>query len=259
VPERVDDDGRVVTSEDDLLDAASDSLTKVLAVSHVQWGTGQRMELGRLGAFCRERGIFFSVDAIQSVGVVPIDVRRDRIDALQAGGHKWMMGTMGAGIFHVRREMIDRVRPSIWGSQNVINPMQWDDIAFVPNEGALRYEYGAPAMLNITATGIGLAMLHDLGIDAVFERVKRLCDRFAGGVEELGMRVVTPRDADRAETCSGSVCFVAKDGTAESSKAIFRRLAKEHDTELAFRCGRVRFSPHFYNTEAQIDRLLNRL
>ena len=253
VPETVDDDGRAVLREADLLDAAAHPRTRVLAVSHVQWGSGQRMDLTTLGDFCRENGVFFSVDAIQSLGVVPIDVRRDKIDSLQAGGHKWAMGTMGSGVFFVRREMVERVRPAVWGSQSVIEPLKWESIDFTPNDGALRYEYGAPAMASINATAAGLAMLHGVGIDAIFRRVTALGDRFIAGLNDLGLPVVTP--ANRG----GAVCFTAKNGPGDASRRIYETLAKEHDTELAYRCGRVRFSPHFYNTDAQVDRLLERL
>ena len=252
VPEVVED-GRATLREQDLLDAASHPRSRVLAVSHVQWGTGQRMDLTTLGDFCRKNGVFFSVDAIQSLGVVPIDVRRDKIDSLQAGGHKWAMGTMGGGVFFVRRELIHRVRPAVWGSQNVVDPLRWEEIDFTPNDGALRYEYGAPAMAPTHATAAGLSMLHDVGIDAIFERVLALGDRFISGLNDLKLPVVTPT------TRGGAVCFTARDGAAESSAEIYRRLSKEHQIELASRCGRVRFSPHFYNTLAQVDRLLERL
>ncbi len=259
VPEREGDDGVVRVREEDLLKAASHPKTQVLAVSHVQWGSGQRMDLRKLGQFCKNDGrtIFFSVDAIQSCGVVPVDVEADRIDYLQAGGHKWMLGTMGAGFLWIRPEWREESKPRVIGWANVRDALKWEEIDYTLADSAERYEYGSPAMASILALGEGLSLLNGVGIDAVHGRVKALGDRFVDGLAALPYRVVTPRDAGDPSSCGGAVCFVPDD--ADRAGAVYRTLATEHQTELASRCGRVRFSPHFYNTSEQVDRLLETL
>lgn len=256
VPETTTDAGEVIVREEDLLDACDDPRTKILAVSHVQWGTGQRMDIERLGAFCRERGILFSVDAIQSFGVVPNDVDKANIDFLQAGGHKWMLGTMGAGVLYVRREKIEMLHPAAVGWGSVVNPFAWEEIDYTLRPTAHRYETGSPAFAPIIAVGTGLSMLHELGIDAIHDRVTSLGDRFAAGIVEAGCTIVSPRGS--TEQKSGSVCFTPP-GDAEAAKSLYETLSKEHATELASRCGRVRFAPHFYNTEDQVDRAVERV
>ena len=256
VPETVTDDGGSIVREDDLIAACEDPNTKVLAVSHVQWGSGQRMDLEKLGSACRERGILFSVDVIQSMGVMPIDVEAAKIDFLQAGGHKWMLGTMGAGVFYVRRGVLETLRPAIVGAMSVVDPLKWERIDYTLQPDARRFEFGTPAMASIIAVGTGLSLLAECGIDAVADRVLDLGDRFAAGVTGMGCTLAVSRE-DRA-ACGGAVCFAPAAGE-EASKALYEALSKEDGIELASRCGRVRFAPHFYNTEAQVDRLLERI
>lgn len=252
VPETTDDDGRVFVDPDALLAAADHPRTRMLTLSHVQWGTGQCFDLEKIGAFCRDNDILFNVDAIQTMGVVPIDVEAAKIDFLHAGSHKWMLGPMGAASLYIRRELIEKLRPTTLGWLNFREPTKWEKIDFTLREGALRFEYGTPGMPSVIGAGVGLGLLHDLGIDAVHRRVRSLGDYFAKSVSEVGYRVVSPRHLG----CGGSVCFVPNGG---EPKPIFQALSREHDTELAFRCGRIRFSPHFYNTQEQVDRLLDRL
>lgn len=252
VPETTDAEGRVFVDPDALLAAAEHPKTRLLTLSHGQWGTGQVFDLERIGAFCRNNDILFNVDAIQTMGVVPIDVKAAKIDFLQAGSHKWMLGPMGAGCLYIRRELIEKLRPTTIGWLNFRDPLQWEKIDAALAEGALRYEYGTPAMPSVVGAGAGLGLLNDVGIEGVYARVSALGDYFARSVADIGYRVVSPRHLG----CGGSVCFLPETG---EPKRIFQALSKQQATELAFRCGRIRFSPHFYNTEKQVDRVLERL
>ena len=257
VPEETDDAGQVRVRHDALLEACDHPRTKLLAVSHVQWGSGQRMDVARLGAFCRDKGILFSVDAIQSFGVMPVDVKAMHIDFLQAGAHKWMLGALGAGVLFVRRELWDALTPTSMGWHSVVNPMQWEEIDFTLQNDAKRFEPGSPPLVSCAATRAGLTLLHGVGIENVARRVASFCDRFADALPAAGYRVVTPIGDSQSDDLRGAaVCFVPKDG---EPKVVYERMAKDHNTELASRCGRVRFSPHFYNTDKQVDRLVERL
>ena len=95
---------------ENILMAASEPRTRLITLSHVEYASGQRHDLMRIGQFCAERKILFCVDAIQSLGILPLDVRAMHIDYLSADGHKWLLGPEGAGIFYCRRELIDRTR-----------------------------------------------------------------------------------------------------------------------------------------------------
>lgn len=245
VPEVQRDDGTVRVSEDAIIQACDHPRTRMLALSHVQWASGQRMDVEKLGAFTSSRGILFVVDAIQSLGVVPVDVRRAKIDFLVSGGHKWLMCPPGAGVMYVRRELIERFASPVVGWNSVENPMDWR-IKFDLRRDAGRYEPGTHAFACLAGMKSSLELLVEVGIDAIFAHVKSLGDRFARRASEAGYRVVSARDV-----ASGAVCFEPKPG--QDPEALVRMLRKEKRIEIAARMGRLRFAPHLYNTHEQAE------
>jgi selenocysteine lyase/cysteine desulfurase len=250
VAETESPDGSRVVSEDALLEAATHPRTRLVALSHVQFASGQRMDVARVGQFCRERGILFCVDAIQTIGVLPVDVRSMNIDFLAADGHKWMLGPEGAGIFFIRRDLLEQVRPLSIGWMNVINAQDFGDYDYTLRPDARRYECGSWNIPGFLALGASLALLESVGIDRVFARVRALGDRLVVGLRDKGWRIVSSR-SDQA--VSGSVVFVSE---RVDHRKVFASL-RENRIEIALREGRLRASPHFYNTEAQMDRLID--
>src|SRR4051812_39983651 len=125
VPEETDANGARHVPVERILEEASDPKTKLVTLSHVEYASGQRHDLTKIGEFCRSEGKLFCVDAIQSVGVLPVDVQQMKIDFLSADGHKWMLGPEGAGIFYCRRELIERTRPIMVGWMNVIDAQNY--------------------------------------------------------------------------------------------------------------------------------------
>jgi selenocysteine lyase/cysteine desulfurase len=165
-----------------------------------------------------------------------------------------MLGPEGAGIFYCRRELIERTRPLMVGWMNVVNPEQYGDYNYILKSDAGRFEcgtYNVPGLLGLKAS---LELLFSgVARDAVSARIKLLTDRLVTGLQNKGYQVISPRTSDQ---WSGSVAFTSK---AHDHAAIFKTLRKEHKTEIALREGRLRVSPHFYNTEEQIDRLIEHL
>lgn len=249
VKERVDSDGVARVSEDELLDAASHHRTKMIAISHVQWASGQRMDLERIGNFCRKRGILFAVDVIQSLGIVPVDVKRMQIDFLCSGGHKWLMSPPGAGLLYCRRELLERVNPPAVGAMSVVNPHKWE-VNFTRATTAMRFETGTPALACLAGMKASVQLLLDIGINPIHAQVKSLGDAFAAGIAKKGYIVATPRDRE----VGGAVCFTSPKFAPDD---LVKSMRAEHQTELAARSGRIRFSPHFYNTTEQVDRLVD--
>lgn len=256
VPERTRDDGSVAVDEHDLLRELDHPRTKLLALSHVQFASGQRMDLARLGAACRGGGILFCVDAIQTVGVLPVDVEAMKIDFLAADGHKWLLGPEGAGFLYVRRELMDRLPPPLLGWNSVRNPQAYGTYDLTLRATAARYECGTltiPAFLALLASA---QLLTAADTDFVSARLHTLTHHLATGLTAKGYTVHSPRDAHR---WSGSVAFTPPtphDSGGGDLKAHLIRLRKDHRIELALREGRLRCSPHFYNTEAELDLLL---
>ncbi|WP_428940225.1 aminotransferase class V-fold PLP-dependent enzyme [Fontivita pretiosa] len=253
VPEETDASGRRAVPAEKIIQAASDPRCRLVTLSHVEYASGQRHDLARIGHFCRQRGIRFCVDAIQSVGVIPVDVQAMQIDYLACGGQKWLLGPEGAGFLYCRRELIEQTRPLALGAMNVINPYRYGEYDYTLRPDAGRFECGTYPMPSLLGLKAAIELLLDVGIEPIAQRVHDLTRRLIEGITSRGYTVVSPRDG---EQWSGIVSFTT---AAHDPHAIVRKLRKEHRAEIVVREGRLRASPHFYNTEAQIDRLVELL
>jgi selenocysteine lyase/cysteine desulfurase len=234
----------------DDLRAATDARTRVLTVSSVEFASGFRNDLDALGGLCRERGVFFFVDAIQSLGAFPLDVRKTPIDALSADGHKWMLGPEGAGIGYIRREWVERLHPIGVGAFSVVRPFEFSTIDFTPKPHAGRWEGGAYNLPGITALGASLELLLGAGIENLERRVLELTDYLCDRAASAGLEVFSSRAAGER---SGIVSLV-KPGVASD---VLMRRCRAAGVVVNNRANRVRVSPHAYNTQAEIDRFLD--
>ena len=254
VPEETDPDGRRIVPIEKILHEAADPRTKMVSLSHVEFASGQRHDLAKIGALCRQNHKLFNVDAIQTIGVLPVDVKAMNIDYLSADGHKWMLGPEGAGIFYCRRELIDRTRPLMVGWMNVVNNQAYGSYDYTLKSDAGRFECGTYNIPGLLALHAALDLLFNkVGLAAVSSRVKELTDHLIARLREKGYAIASPRAGDR---WSGIVTFTSP---THDHEQIVRVLRKQHRTEIALREGRLRVSPHFYNTIEQIDRLIDHL
>lgn len=243
-------DGRV--SLDDLR-AAIDDRTRIVTLSMVEFATGFRNDLDAVGGLCRERGVLCFVDAIQGLGVLPLDVSRTPIDFLAADGHKWLLGPEGAAIFWARRDCVERLHPVGVGWNSVVGAWDFSTIDFRLKPHAGRWESGTLNMGGILGLGASLDLLMEAGIDAVGQRVLELTDRLCAGAEAVGWGVYSSR---RETERSGIVSLHVPTGNDPS--AIVRAL-RRRGVVTNHRAGRLRVSPHAYNTPDEIDRLLDML
>ncbi len=224
-----------------------DRKTRLVAVSSVQYATGRRMDLERIGAFCRKRGILFSVDAIQSLGALRFDVGRFGTDFVMADGHKWLLGPEGIGLFWVRPEMLDRLQLFEYGWHMVEGAGDYERPHWEIARTARRFECGSPNALGIAALNASLSLLEEVGSETVERRVlehARRIRRFL--LNHPGLECLTP------EAHGGIVTFRPRSGSAAS---LYRKL-RELGVVCALRGGGIRFSPHFYLTEEQIETAL---
>ncbi|WP_236254290.1 aminotransferase class V-fold PLP-dependent enzyme [Mucisphaera calidilacus] len=244
-------DGRI--DVEDVCNAITDR-TRVVSLSHVQYGSGHRIDLRPISETVHRAGGYLCVDAIQSVGVLPVDVRSMGIDFLAADGHKWMLGPEGAGIFYVHEDLCEMLHPPVVGWLNMVNAQDYGNYEYRFVRDARRFEPGTwnvPGLLGLRAA---IGLLLEVGIERVWERVEGLTTRVAEGAAERGYGVFSPRRLESER--SGSVVIEAR--ASEEAGALVKRLA-EQKIYVALRNGRVRVSPHFYNTPEQIDRLLEAL
>ncbi|MFH1438344.1 MAG: aminotransferase class V-fold PLP-dependent enzyme [Pseudomonadota bacterium] len=232
----------------DKLFEAADSRTRLLTISSVEFVTGFRHDLERIGRFCRERDILFVVDAIQSLGLVPLNVMECNIDVLAAGGHKWLLGSEGIGGLYVSAHAMDRLEPIEFGWYCVRNCFDFETLDFTLDATARRYEPSIPSILLAGILSESIALLLEHGVDRVYERVAGLVDYLAGKMDP-SWQVLTPMgEAER----SGIFTFVVPgiDGAA------LHRKLHEKKIVVSPRGGGIRVSPHFYNNVADIDVLM---
>jgi selenocysteine lyase/cysteine desulfurase len=246
IPER---DGRLDLDE---LIAAIDERTRMVAISWVQYASGFRADLGRIGTACRERGAIFVVDVIQGLGALDLDVERDLVDVAAAAAHKWLLGPEGLALLYVSDRVVERLRPVRSGWRSMRNLFDWTDLRIEWNEGAKRFESGTLNSFGIHALGGSLEILLEAGSRAIEERVLALADRAARGLAERGFDVLSSR---RPGETSG---IVMATHPRRSADELVNHLA-ERGVIVAPRAGRMRVAPHFYNTEAEVDRFLREL
>jgi selenocysteine lyase/cysteine desulfurase len=236
----------------DDLRALMDQNTRIVSLSFVEFASGFRNDLDAIGSLCRERGCYFFVDAIQGLGVLPLDVGRTPVDFLAADGHKWLLGPEGAGVFYIRRELIDSLHPVGVGWNSVIGCRDFSRIDFRLKPHAGRWESGTLNVGGITALGASLELLLGVGIPVLTQRVFELTDYLCAGAERAGFEVYSSR---RPEDKSAIVSLIVPGADVRALVRNCRQLG----IVINQRGGRIRVSPHAYNTFEEIDRLLDAL
>ncbi len=228
-----------------------DRHTRLISVSAVQYANGFRMDLLRIGAFCRDRGILFCVDAIQQLGALPFDVQAIGCDFAVADGHKWLLAPEGLGVLYVRKPALERLRLLQYG-WHMVEPLEdYSQQEFRVLDSARRLEAGSPNTLGIHALQASVALLLDEGMDRIGERV---IDNSRYLIERLrGLNGVTLLTDDSDARLSGIVTF--RPGSLDP-KYLFKRLIGQR-VLCAPRGGGIRLSPHFYLPRAQLDEAID--
>jgi selenocysteine lyase/cysteine desulfurase len=233
-------------------EAIAEPRVRLLTLSSVEFGSGARNDLVALGRLCQERGVLFCVDAIQSLGALPLDVAESGIDFLAADGHKWLLGPEGCGIFYCARRVLDRVRPRIVGWRSVARDHDFDTYQTELKANAGRFEEGTPNTAGIFGLGAAIDLALELGVDAIAARVLALSKQLADALADRGATLLSPRtDALR----SGIVSFRWRDEEPARSVARLRAAG----VFAVARRGGIRASPHYYNHEGDLERLLRAL
>ena len=189
------------------------------------------------------------MDAIQALGVQPLDVRQTPVDFLAADGHKWLLGPEGAGVFFLRTEHLERLRPLGVGWNSVKQAGEFGDHRFDLRDTAARYEGGSYNMPGIAALGESLAMLGDYGPTLIAQRLDEVTTRLCDELTSRGATIVSSREPQRR---SGIVAF---DGPTDESPAEVQRRCRDRGVIVNQRGGHVRVSPHAYTNDEDIARL----
>jgi len=248
VPERPD-----FTYSIDEIASRIDDRTRLLAVSWVEYSTGVRNDIEALSRLCREKNILFCVDGIQGLGVLPVDVEALPIDFLMGDGHKWMLAPEGCGFLYVRRERIAELNDNMAGWCGMKNPQDYDNTDQGYKPTARKFEEGSHNLLAINALGTSLRILQAAGYDFIQQRIRTTTTLLMERARKKNYEVVTP---DNWENRAGIVSL-RKPGI--DIDAVQKSLVDDHKIVIAARRGFFRVSPHFYNDEEEIEKLVSLL
>lgn len=239
-------EGRIPIDE---LEAAIDSRTRVLTISHVEFASGFRHDIQAIGEICQEKGIWFVVDAIQSVGVLDVDVKACGIDILAADGHKWLCAPEGAAIFYCAKERQDQLINTNLGWASVVNPRDFLNYNLTPKPDATRFEEGSYNSIGLFGLRAAIELLLEIGVPRIERRVLDLTGRLIDGLESRGYYISTPtKESER----SGIVIFHSDRHTTTELYQLLQRV-----NVVSAERGGLRLSPHYYNTTEEIEQVLD--
>lgn len=240
--------GEGTLSLDDIERALQPS-TRLLSLSWVQFLSGFRIDLAAVADLCRARGVLCSVDAIQGVGAVQVDVEAAGVDFVASGAHKWMMGTQGLGFMYLTKSLQDRLDPPMAGWLH--GPVDWEqlfeyELSF--HEDASRFHLGTMNHLGVSALHAALELYLDAGPEWCERRVLARSRQLREGLRDCGIEQYGTAHVQHA---SGIVTVDYREAEALHS------FLADHSVAVALRNGKLRFSPTYYNSAEEIDHVLN--
>lgn len=237
-----------IVSAEDLINAVKPG-TKLISVSQVQFLTGYRIDLDKLGSFCKENNIILSVDAIQGLGALKLDAVKSKVDFLSCGTEKWMLGLQGLAYIYVSESLQQIIEPGQIGWVSVKDA--WNLLSYDLNlkDSADRFETGTLNTAGVYALDASMKLFNEAGFDEIEKQVIDNSEYFIKQLQTIG---IVPYLADEGrEYLSGIVSFKhAKAGT------IFDSLLRKNIV-TSLREGIIRFAPHFYNTTDDIDKVID--
>jgi cysteine desulfurase/selenocysteine lyase len=233
----------------DRLAAAIDARTRIVSVSWVGYVSGWRADLDQLCQLVHDKGVLFFVDAIQGLGVFPLDVRQTPIDFLAADGHKWMLGPEGAGLFYLKREHLELLRPIGVGWHSVVHASDYSRIELNFKPTAARYEGGTQNMAGFIGLAASLELLLESGQQAISERILATTDLLCERLQSVGAVLYSRREGNHR---SG---IVSCELPGRDPLEVKQRLLKENIV-CSTRAGKLRLATHAYNNESDIDRVI---
>ena len=236
--------GRIDFAE---LSSLVDHNTRIVAISHVQYASGFRMDLGRLGRLARQHDALFVVDVIQALGVVRADVEAEFIDVAAGAGHKWLLSPEGVGYLYLSDRARERIEPTLVGWISVPNPDDYFNFEQGWNRGALAWETGTGPSALIHGFKASLDLLTRFGVQNIANYLEELTDDLCERLAAKRYEVVSSRAPGEK---SQIVCIRHLDGL--TAMALYHQLNTQKII-TAPRGDRLRIAPHFYNTHAEIE------
>lgn len=233
------------------LERLVDDRTAVVSISHVEYGTGQRFDLHWLSELAHSHGALLMVDATQSAGLVPVDVRRDGVDALVASGYKGLLGPFGVAIFYLKQELVEKLEPPLVGWRSTPDPYNLNATELTFARDARKFEYSTMDYAAPVGLAKSMRYLTKIGHMEVTDHVLSLTEKFMETVRNNhsipDVTTLTPED-ERAHASMVSFRFKRRDQSDIAAELIKRHII------VSQRFNGIRFSFHAYNTEEDLLR-----
>ena len=236
-----------IVTADDLIEQIKPG-TKLVSVSQIQFLTGYRIDIEKLGNECKKRGIIFSVDAIQGMGAVNPDVKKCNIDFLSSGAQKWMLGLQGLGFIYLSEKMQSNLRQRFIGWKSVVNAWNILDYDLKLREDASRYQNGTISEIGVYAICASLNFMKEIGFKSIEETVLSNAAYFTERLKEIGLKPLLADCTDKNR--SGIIACKIKNAQSVHDELLKKKI------HTAVREGYIRFSPHFYNNTEDVDKVV---
>lgn len=221
--------------------------TRLMSVSAVQFASGLRLDLQRLGAGCKQQDVLFCIDAIQQLGALPFDVQSYQCDFAMADGHKWMLGPEGLGVFYVRSDLREQLKLHEFGWHMLEHMGDYNRTTWEPAKSARRFECGSPNMLGAMALEASLSLLEEVGMEQVAALIAERVQWLQEGLSTIaGVKLHSPLNPARR----GGIFSFSIDGI--DNQVLYETL-KAQQVVCIPRGPGIRFSPHFYTEKRVID------
>lgn len=240
--------------DEEAIISLADNKTRVINTSWVQFNNGYRADLEKLGRFCADNRIIFCVDGIQGLGAMPVELESLNVDLFTCGCQKWMLGPCGTGFYYLSERAESMIDPPFSGWLSVDWQVDFSDLMkydLTPRKGPAKFELGTYPYQDIRALNASVDLLLSFGLPEIWDRVRRLTEQLIDILDsDKRFHLVSSRDESRR---SGIVAFKNQD-----PMKLYRYLTDEGYI-LSFREGGIRVSPHFYNSEEEINLLISAL
>ncbi len=230
-----------------------DGRTRIVAISWVQYASGFRADLERLGRAARAHDALLVVDVIQALGVLPIDVEAELVDVAASACHKWLLTPEGVGVLYLSDRARERIEPTLVGWVSVRDPEDYSNFEQEWSEGALAWETGTAATALLHGLEASLKLLHETGIESIAAHLNDLTDYLCEGLRARDYEIVS----SRSESEKSQIVCIRHNGE-HTAKALYAHL-QQQNIIVAPRGERLRISPHMYNNAYEIDALINAL
>jgi selenocysteine lyase/cysteine desulfurase len=228
--------------------------TKTIVISHVQYSTGWRQDLSQLGELTSKKGLYLVVNPTQSLGAFYFNVRDFNIDFMASNGHKWILSSFGIGAIYLKKEYLqdlEQFKPPFYSQLGQKQREIFDNKKIDISNTASRFELGSPHFSNILSLKSAIEYINRIGIDKIEKRILYLTEYLVGKLREIKVEITSPLEEEKSR--SGIIVFKER-----NAQEIVRKLQRRR-IMVSARGDGIRVSPHFYNNEKDIDKLVREL